>query len=95
MDGKIFISYRRDDEAFFAEQLYERLKQKYTKERVFYDADNIPAGRNFVRVLQEQIKQCDVLLAIIGREWLDARDEVGTRRLDKADDFVRIEINWR
>jgi hypothetical protein len=33
-----------------------------------------------------------VLLAIIGPNWLDARDEHGKRRLDDPKDFVRIEI---
>jgi hypothetical protein len=33
-----------------------------------------------------------VLLAVIGPNWLDARDEHGNRRLDNPNDFVRIEI---
>jgi hypothetical protein len=43
-------------------------------------------------VLEDTIVQCDVLLAVIGKGWLQARDDQGNRRLDKADDFVRIEI---
>src|SRR5262249_11555739 len=34
----------------------------------------------------------DVLLAVIGPNWLNARDEDGNRRLDNPQDFVRIEI---
>jgi hypothetical protein len=33
-----------------------------------------------------------VLLALIGPNWSDARDEDGNRRLDNPNDFVRIEI---
>jgi hypothetical protein len=33
-----------------------------------------------------------VLLAVIGPNWLDARDEHGNRRLDDPNDFLRIEI---
>jgi hypothetical protein len=33
-----------------------------------------------------------VLLALIGQEWLDLRDSQGGRRLDDANDFVRIEL---
>lgn len=33
-----------------------------------------------------------MLLAVIGKGWLLARDDKGIRCLDKADDFVRIEI---
>ena len=35
---------------------------------------------------------CGVLLAVIGRAWLDASDEHGQRRLDDPDDFVVLEI---
>src|SRR5262249_34045163 len=35
---------------------------------------------------------CDVLLALIGPGWLDARDASGQRRLDNPLDFVRLEI---
>ncbi len=38
------------------------------------------------------MEQCDTLLAVIGKGWLDATDERGSRRLDDPNDFVRIEI---
>jgi hypothetical protein len=45
-----------------------------------------------VQVLNEQVAGCDVLIAVIGRDWLGALDEDGGRRLDNPADFVRIEI---
>jgi TIR domain len=59
---------------------------------VFIDIDGIEPGVDFVRVLEEQVAQCDVLLAVIGKSWTDARDETNARRLDNPADFVRIEI---
>jgi hypothetical protein len=38
------------------------------------------------------VAQCDTLLAVIGKGWLHATDERGSRPLDDPDDFVRIEI---
>ena len=32
------------------------------------------------------------MLVVMGRHWLDARDETGARRLDNSNDFVRLEI---
>ena len=35
---------------------------------------------------------CDVLLALIGDQWLTTTDANGQRRIDDPDDFVRLEI---
>jgi formylglycine-generating enzyme required for sulfatase activity len=90
--GKIFINYRRGDDAGFAQALFAHLTQAFAPERLFMDVDNIEPGLDFVRVLNEQVAQCDVLISVIGKGWIDARDDAGTRRLENPDDFVRIEI---
>jgi hypothetical protein len=56
------------------------------------DVDAIPLGANFVTALREQVAKCDILIAVIGPNWLHARDEHGNRRLDDPNDFLRIEI---
>ena len=91
--GKIFISYRRDDDPGFAQALYLRLEQEFGSANLFMDVEGqIKPGDDFVKVLNDQVAQCDVLLAIIGEDWIDARDDDGNRRLEKDSDFVRIEI---
>jgi hypothetical protein len=91
--GRIFISYRRGDEPGFALALYTRLEQAFSAEQLFMDVEGgIPAGHDFVHVLENEVDQCDVLLALIGQRWLTATDDRGTPRLQNAHDFVRIEI---
>jgi hypothetical protein len=93
MAGKIFVNYRRGDEPGFALALYGRLEQSFAAEQLFMDVEGgIAAGHDFVRVLEEQVALCDVLLALIGQGWLAAADEQGRRRLDNPEDFVRLEI---
>lgn len=92
---KIFISYRRDDSQHQADRLHAALKPYVSDARnnIFIDVDNIPIGIDFVEHLDRQVAQCDVLLALIGPGWLEARIAPGApRRLDAASDFVRIEI---
>ncbi len=89
---KIFVSYRRDDSADAAGRLHDRLSAEFGKTSVFIDVDNIPFGVDFRKHLANAVGNCDVLLAIMGDEWLDARDRDGQRRLDDESDFVRIEI---
>jgi hypothetical protein len=92
MAGKIFINYRRGDDPGNTGRLFDRLEEAFPRDQLFIDVDSVPPGRDFERVLEDTIAQCDVLLAVIGKGWLQARDEQGIRRLDKVDDFVRIEI---
>src|SRR5689334_16168283 len=80
MTGKIFINYRRGDDPGNTGRLFDQLEAVFPREQLFMDVDSIPPGRNFARYLQEQVAQCDVLLAIIGKSWLEARDEHGMRR---------------
>lgn len=56
------------------------------------DVDTISGGDNFAAVIEEKISLCDVLLAVIGERWLTCTAEDGSRRLDMAGDFVRLEI---
>jgi hypothetical protein len=43
-------------------------------------------------VITAAVGSCDVLIALIGDQWLATADEAGGRRLDNSDDFVRLEI---
>jgi hypothetical protein len=88
----IFISYRRDDSEGQAGRLFEGLKARYGQDRVFIDVAGIEPGRDFRRIIDDHVGSCDVLLALIGKNWLHAADKDGRRRLDSPEDFVRLEI---
>jgi hypothetical protein len=90
--GKLFISYRREDSPADSGRIYERLWPKYGRENVFKDVDSIPLGADFRRILSEAVAKCDVMLVVIGRQWVRFTDERGQRRLDNPADFVRIEV---
>jgi len=89
--GRIFVSYRQQDTGWPASALYERLVKRFGEHQVFKDIDNISLGEDFVQKITEEVEACDILLALIGRSWLQ-RDENGRRRIDEPNDFVRLEI---
>ena len=89
---RIFISYRRTDTAAYAGRLHDRLCERFGASHVFLDVDALQPGEDFVRSLDERLSGCDVLLVLIGDEWLGTIDENGRRRLDDERDFVRQEI---
>jgi hypothetical protein len=90
--GRIFISYRREETAYPAGWLYDRLAARFADDQVFKDVDSIELGDDFVEVISSAVGSCDVLLALIGDRWLTITDEDGRRRLDDPNDFVRVEI---
>ncbi len=89
---KIFISYRRQDSADVTGRIYDRLRDAFDKDGLFKDVDNIPFGVDFRVHLDHEVGQCDVMLAVIGRNWLNIADDNNKRRLEDPTDFVRIEI---
>jgi TIR domain len=90
--GRIFMSYRREDTAYPAGWLYDRLAGHFAKGQVFKDIDSIELGDDFVEVITAAVGSCDVLLALIGDRWLTVTGQDGRRRLDNPGDFVRLEI---
>jgi hypothetical protein len=80
--GSVFISYRRQDSADITGRIYDRLVERFGTPDVFKDVDTIPLGVDFRKYLQESVSRCDVLLAIIGKNWLEA-SITRTRGLDR------------
>lgn len=89
---RIFISYRREETAYPAGWLFDRLGDRFGAEKVFKDVDSIDPGDDYVQRITTAVGACDVLLALIGDEWLTITDDEGRRRLENSDDFVRVEI---
>jgi hypothetical protein len=89
---KIFISYRRDDSAGYAGRLFDHLTKHFGSRNVFMDIDTIEPGEDFRNVVQNAVSKCDVVLVMIGKQWLNITDPQGKRRLDDPLDWVRVEI---
>jgi|GEM_PF-2125357 len=92
MGGKIFLSYRRSDARADARSIYQRLQRDFGTRRLFIDIDTIEKGHDFRIALDEALTSTSVMLVLVGKDWLDTRDDQGRRRLDDPSDFVRIEV---
>ena len=92
MIGQIFISYRREESRWSARSLHDRLCRDFDLKQIFMDIDAIALGEDFVKAIETTVAKCDVLVAVIGNNWLDSKDDRGDKRLDNPEDFVRMEI---
>ena len=90
--GRIFVSYRRQETSGIAGRLHDRLAEHFGARRVFIDVDSIEPGLDFAESIERAVDASEVLLAVIGPQWLTTTDEVGHRRLDDSEDVVRLEI---
>src|SRR6478672_1855322 len=88
---RIFISYRREDCAVHAGRLADNLETK-TDDEVFLDVDSIPLGADFAEYIDRQIASCDVVLVMIGDDWLSVANEDGAPRIQDPLDFVHLEV---
>ena len=92
MAGRVFISYRREDAAPAAGWLFDRLTAHFGPQQVVKDVDLDRPGRNAAEVIAAAVASCDVLVVLIGRQWLTAAGPDGVRRLADPGDSVRLEI---
>ena len=89
---KIFVSYRREPDQYVAGNLCRDLRREFGEQQVLRDKDSIEGGVPWKQYVLDALDENAILLVLIGRDWINARDADGKRRLDEADDPVRLEI---
>lgn len=89
--ANIFINYRREDSSGHAGRLFDALSAHFAG-RLFMDVDTLEPGVDFVEAIEQAVGSCEVLIVVIGREWLTIENTAGHRRLDDPADFVRLEV---
>jgi hypothetical protein len=77
----VFISFRREDSIAYAGRIYDRLLTQFDRSQIFMDIDTIEPDVDFVQVVERAVISCDMLLAVIGKQWMSVTDREGNRRL--------------
>ncbi len=88
----IFISYRERDSAGETGRLVDALKQFFYEDQIFMDIDKIEPGVDFTEIISKSLDSCDVMLAVIGNEWVGKNPDTGALRIKDDNDWVRLEI---
>jgi hypothetical protein len=91
--AKVFISYRNDDDPSAALLLADRIDQRFGSGSAFLDSRSIQLGVDFRTELWGRLAKCRAMVIVVGAGWL-RQDAGGDRRIDRADDFVRLEIEF-
>ena len=91
IDAKIVISYRRDDSDAMAGRIRDRLTQRFGETAIFMDIDSIPFGVDFRSQIASALTETDILVAVVGNDWLGSKGSAN-RRIDDENDPVRVEL---
>ena len=84
---RVFLSYRSEDTRHEAKQIRRDLEKLNIGLKPFEYKTSTPAGAEWEDALRENLLQSDVLIALIGKKWLDL-----LQHKDPKADKVRYEI---
>jgi O-acetyl-ADP-ribose deacetylase (regulator of RNase III) len=88
----VFINYRVREQPAYATLLHRELTTRLGRGVAFLASDSIRAGDDFVRAVFENLRHCEVLLAVMGSRWLDTRGAEHGYGLGRNVDWVHREI---
>jgi len=88
---EITISYRRKDSDAITGRIRDRIARHFGDNSLFMDIDNLPLGIDFRKHIQKALRENQILLVIIGPNWIGPVEGAPARILDPTDP-VRIEV---
>jgi hypothetical protein len=86
----IFLNYRREDSE--SETRNIRISLDQAGYNTFMDQRNIHAGDRWPDEIKNSLNSADIVVSVIGKNWLTCHDDFGRRRIDGTHDWVRLEL---
>lgn len=93
MAGEVFLNYRNGDQPEAAALIERDLSSRFGSAHVFRASKSIRPSANFAEALRAGVRNCRVLVAVIGKRWLvdvPGSDDVETPA--STDDWTQWEI---
>jgi hypothetical protein len=88
----VFLNYRNTDGEGWAAFLDFRLRTEFGGDAVFRASRSILPAEDYVQRLLHAVRNCSVLLSVIGPGWETMVGRDGRRRLENENDWVRREL---
>lgn len=70
------------------------MRAHFSQEQVFEDIASIAPGADFMDALRDGLESCAAVIVVMGPTWATLTDTQGRRRIDLADDWVRLEVAY-
>lgn len=92
----VFVNYRNADLPEVAAIIYRSIADRLGEAEVFRDLNTIQAGEHYPTSLRRALHDADILIAVVGPNWLAPADPDNPadqgRLIDRDSDWVRMEI---
>ncbi|SMD27475.1 macro domain-containing protein [Kibdelosporangium aridum] len=69
--GGVFVNYRVREQPGYATLLHRELAARLGPDRAFLASRSIRPGDDFVTTVFDTLRRCDVLLAVMGPQWIE------------------------
>ncbi|MGC4035211.1 MAG: toll/interleukin-1 receptor domain-containing protein [Chitinophagaceae bacterium] len=89
---KIFISYRHSDAQEEVYHIHRYISFEFGSNLTMLDDNSLLPGDNFLHWIEKSVQSADMVLVMIGKNWLTVRDATGRQKLFNSKDFVLLEI---
>ena len=87
-----FSSHTGEKTRSLVGRIFDRLANHYGRSNIFRDIESMPLGVDYRTHLRSTIQSSDIVLAVIGSQWLSVQNERGRPRITDTGDWVRIEL---
>ncbi len=91
-EARVFIAYREEDAKNHLGPLQDKLSNRFGRGQVWVAKKEIGAAKQWLDEIKRKVKWCNIMLVLVGPHWLNATDDRGRPKLDKAEDIHRREI---
>jgi hypothetical protein len=91
--GLVFVNYRKNERTLVPAAIYRELVAHFGVDQVFQDYVSLRPGQMYPAGLRQALARANILITVIGPDWLMMTDEHGVRLLDRTEDWVRYEIS--
>ncbi|MGM1065318.1 TIR domain-containing protein [Saccharothrix sp. Mg75] len=88
----VFVNYRAKDNPVAAAAIAQVLSDNFGKESVFRDCVSMDPGEPYPQAIRNALYSADVLVAVVGPNWMVRDPSTGKPRIESEDDWVRMEI---
>lgn len=90
--ARIFLCYRSSDNDLTSLYFDEKLSEVFGKDNIFRARRSIEPGDSYEEMIEHALKECEVMLVIIGSRWLESLEVRAEGSTAEQQDWVRTEI---